>query len=183
MKNTVFLSSRTSLLLVGFLAASSLGWAQQKMQSAGPGDQSRLVRAVREATRQYLDVDLALKDGYAPFLGCVTGSDHGAMGVHYVNGNLINGTIDVNHPQALIYEPSPNGQMRLVGVEFITYASTWLQNNTNPPVLQDQVFLYVDSPNRFNIPAFFELHVWAWRDNPQGDFVDWNDHVSCAKDN
>ena len=42
---------------------------------------------------------------------------------------------------------------------------------------------YVASPNRFNIPAFFELHVWAWRDNPQGDFVDWNDHVTCTGDN
>jgi hypothetical protein len=70
--------------------------------------------------------------------------------------------------------------MKLVGVEFITFASTWLQTNTAPPVLDGQVFLYVDSPNRFNIPAFFELHVWAWRDNPQGSFVDWNDHVSCA---
>src|SRR5215469_6316502 len=82
--------------------------------------------------------------------------------------NLLNGTIDVNHPQALIYEPSPNGKMKLVGVEFITFASAWAQNNSSPPVPEGQVFLYVDSPNR--IPAFFELHVWAWRDNPQGDF-------------
>jgi hypothetical protein len=28
---------------------------------------------------------------------------------------------------------------------------------------------------------FFELHVWAWRDNPQGAFVDWNNQVSCEK--
>jgi hypothetical protein len=27
---------------------------------------------------------------------------------------------------------------------------------------------------------FFELHVWAWRENPQGPFADWNDHVTCA---
>jgi hypothetical protein len=25
----------------------------------------------------------------------------------------------------------------------------------------------------------FELHVWAWRDNPNGAFVDWNTKVSC----
>ena len=180
MKNTAFLTSRLSLLLVAFLALSWLGLAQQKVRSAGQGDQRRLVQMVREATTQYLDVNNAIRDGYEPFLGCVSGSDHGAMGIHYVNGNLLNGTIDVNHPQALIYEPSPNGQMTLVGVELITFASTWLQNNSSPPVLEGQVFLYVDSPNRFNIPAFFELHVWAWRDNPQGDFVDWNDHVTCA---
>jgi len=61
-----------------------------------------------------------------------------------------------------------------------TDAATWLKNNPSPPVLEGQVFLLVDGPNRFNLASFFELHVWAWRDNPQGDFVDWNDHVTCA---
>jgi len=96
--------------------ATNNNTAQQRVQPAEQGDQSKLVQMVREATKQYLDVNNAVKDGYEPFLGCVSGSDHGAMGTHYVNGNLLNGTIDVNHPQALIYEPSPNGKMKLVGV-------------------------------------------------------------------
>jgi len=25
----------------------------------------------------------------------------------------------------------------------------------------------------------FELHVWAWRENPNGAFVDWNNRVTC----
>ncbi|MFZ0734818.1 MAG: hypothetical protein WAM79_21055 [Candidatus Sulfotelmatobacter sp.] len=179
MKKRTFFSHIPALLLAS-LALSTFALAQHTMQPAASGDQNQLVQTVRQATKQYLDVNNATKDGYAPFLGCVSGSDHGAMGVHYVNGDLLNGTIDVAHPQALIYEPQPNGQMKLVGVEFITFASTWLQNNANPPVLDGQVFLYVDSPNRFNIPAFFELHVWAWRDNPQGSFVDWNNHVTCT---
>jgi hypothetical protein len=137
-----------------------------------------LVQAVRNATQQFIDVNAATAAGYAPFLGCVSGPDHGAMGVHYVNGALLNGQIDVLHPQALIYEPS-NGKMRLVGVEYIADSATWLANNPNPPVLGNQTFLFVDSPNRYNINSFFELHVWAWRDNPQGSFVDWNNHVSC----
>jgi hypothetical protein len=139
----------------------------------------KLVEIVREATAQYIDVNNATAAGYGPFLGCVSGSDHGAMGIHYVNAKLLGPTtIDPTHPQALIYEPM-NGEMKLVGVEFIADAATWLSKNSGPPVLEGQVFLYVDSPNRFNIPAFFELHVWAWRDNPQGSFVDWNNHVSC----
>jgi len=140
-----------------------------------------LVQLVRTATQQYLNVNAATAAGYAPFLGCVTGQDHGAMGVHYVNGTLLNaGQIDASQPQALIYEPS-NGAMRLVGVEFIVFADPWLQNNNNnPPVLDGQVFQFVDSPNRFNIPAFFELHVWAWRANPQGAYVDWNNQVTCT---
>jgi hypothetical protein len=178
MKKPVFVALNMALAV---LALSSLAFSQHEMLPAGQGEQSKLVQIVREATRQYQDINNALAAGYGPFLGCVSGSDHGAMGIHYVNPNLLNGTIDATKPQALIYEPS-NGQMKLVGVEFITLASTWLQSNAGPPVLEGQVFLYVDSPNRFNIPAFFELHVWAWRDNPQGSFVDWNDHVTCANE-
>ena len=48
-----------------------------------------------------------------------------------------------------------------------------------PPVLEGQTFQLVTSPNRYGLPAFFELHVWAWRDNPNGAFVDWNNKVSC----
>ena len=102
------------------------------------------------------------------------------MGIHYVNGALVgDGVIDATRPEALIYESS-DGQLRLVGVEFIVDAATWLANHNNtPPVLEGQSFLRVDSPNRYGIGAIFELHVWAWRDNPNGAFVDWNDHVSC----
>jgi len=181
MKNAAFLGSRLSLLSIAVLTLSSFGLAQQKAQPASRRDPSALVHTVREATRQYLDINNATADGYGQFLGCVSGSDHGAMGVHYVNPNLLNGTIDVEHPPALIYEPV-NGRMKLVGVEFIVDQATWLKNNNNvPPVLEGQTFLLIDTPNRYGVPApFFELHVWAWRDNPQGDFVDWNDHVSCS---
>ena len=181
MKKIPFVASTCSTLLVTFLTFGSIALAQQT-QTAKPGDQSKLVRMVREATKQYLDVNNATSDEYAPLFGCVSGSDHGAMGIHYVKKSLLNGTIDVNHPQALIYEPSANGQMKLVGVEYIADQATWLKSNSGPPVLEGQVFLLVDFPNRFTIPAFFELHVWAWRDNPQGRFVDWNNHVTCAHD-
>lgn len=144
-------------------------------ESASP----TLVQLVRNATKQFADVNAATAAGYGPFLGCVTGPDHGAMGVHYVNGALLNGELDASMPQALIYEPSDGG-MQLVGVEYIVFADAWLASHNNtPPVLDGQVFQFVGSPNRFNVPAFFELHVWAWRDNPQGAYVDWNNHVSC----
>jgi hypothetical protein len=163
------------------------GWA---LQAAGQSPDSiaghahtapaKLVQMVRDSTSQYLDVNNATAAGYGPFLGCVSGSDHGAMGVHYVNPTLVGaGEIDAAHPQALIYEPS-NGKMRLVGVEFIVDSATWLKTHDGPPVLEGQSFLIVGIPNRYNIPApFFELHVWAWRDNPQGAFVDWNNKVTC----
>ncbi len=118
--------------------------------------------------------------GYGPAFGCVSGPDHGAMGIHYINGPLVvDGQIDEAHPEALIYEPVGN-RRRLVGVEYIVDAATWLAaHNGAPPMLEDQAFQFVNSPNRYGIPAFFELHVWAWRDNPNGAFVDWNNKVSC----
>ena len=168
-------------LLGGLLTTAPLLCAQHESHSMMQHMSSQLVKDVRNATSQYIDVNNATHAGYGPFLGCVTGPDHGAMGIHYVNGSLVtDGKIDVTQPEALIYEPS-NGKLRLVGVEYIVDAATWLANNSNtPPVLDGQVFQLVGIPNRYNIPApFFELHVWAWRDNPQGAFVDWNNRVSC----
>ena len=63
MKKTVFHPSPISLPLVAFLALSSFGLAQQRVQPSEQGDQSRLVQMVREATKQYLDVNSAVKDG------------------------------------------------------------------------------------------------------------------------
>lgn len=170
-KTCLFVSSLVLLLPV-------VAMAQHQDTHGAP---STLVQQVRDATRQFIDVNAATSAGYGPFLGCVSGPDHGAMGVHYVNGALVgDGEIDVAHPEALIYEPF-QGKMRLVGVEFIVDAATYLANHNNtPPVLDGQTFNLIDTPNRYGIPApFFELHVWAWRDNPQGAFVDWNNRVTC----
>lgn len=146
------------------------------------GVPARLVQIVREATRPFIDVNAAPSAGYGPFLGCVSGPDEGAMGIHYVNGALVgDGEIDAARPEALIYEPVGN-RFRLVGVEFIVDAATWLAHHASPPVLEGQTFQFVSSPNRYALPAFFELHVWAWRQNPNGAFVDWNPRVTCERD-
>ena len=139
---------------------------------------AKLVQIVREATQQYINVNNAAPD-YIPLFGCVSSPDHGAMGIHYINLALVaDGQIDGEHPEALIYEPVGD-QRRLVGVEYIVDAATWLKDHNAPPMLEGQAFQFVGSPNRYGIAAFFELHVWAWRENPNGAFVDWNNKVSC----
>ena len=179
------MSTLRPMLLSGLITAAPFLVAADSSahghNARASADQARLVQIVRNATKQFLDVNNTGSAGYGPFLGCVSGPDHGAMGVHYVNGGLVgDGEIDASHPEALIYE-TLNGQTRLVGVEFIVDSATWLSNHNNtPPVLEGQVFNLVGSPNRYNLPPFFELHVWAWRHNPNGAFVDWNDHVTCA---
>ena len=56
----------------------------------------------------------------------------------------------------------------------------WDANGVGPPILMGQLFDYMDAPNRFGLPAFYSLHVWAWKFNPEGVFSMWNPRVSCA---
>jgi len=177
-----FIASARSVLIVATLAvvAPTLAAAQAHDHgTADAGSSSKLVQIVRDVTRKYVDVNVATSDGYIPLFGCVSGPDHGAMGIHYINPGLVgDGLINVNYPEAIIYEPTKSG-LKLVGVEYIVDSKTWLDNNPAPPMLEDQAFQIVGSPNRYGLAAFFELHVWAWRDNPNGAFVDWNNKVSC----
>jgi hypothetical protein len=182
MKNSITTRIYRCGVLTGALAAALVGAAEDPHASharhadAAP---SNLVEKVRAITRPYADVNLAVAAGYKPAFGCVSGPDHGAMGIHYINGALVgDGQIDVSKPEALIYEPTEDG-LELVGVEYIVDASTWLSKNGAPPMLEGQAFQLVGNPNRYGLPAFFELHVWAWRHNPNGSFVDWNDRVTC----
>jgi hypothetical protein len=138
-----------------------------------------LVEQVRRATARFAEPAAATAAGYAPFLGCVSGPQEGAMGTHYVNGELVgDGQLDAQRPEALMYE-TKGGRPRLVGVEYIVLADAWNASNPAPPTLMGQAFHYTGSPNRYGIPAFYALHVWAWRHNPHGMFVDWNPKVSC----
>jgi hypothetical protein len=141
-----------------------------------------LVKEVLEGTRQFRDFTAAEAQGWMSAGSCVSGPDLGAMGIHFVNGGLLfDGTLDPQRPEALIYEPKGRNRLRLVGAEFIVIADSWHAANTTPPVLLGQHFNYVGTPNRYGLPAFYELHVWAWRHNSNGMFVDWNPRVSCEE--
>jgi hypothetical protein len=112
---------------------------------------------------------------------CVSGPNSGAMGVHYVLPERVgDAVLSADVPEALIYEPLTNGRLRLVGVEFIVLAEAW--NTANPdaqPTLDGHLLNLVGEPNRYRLPAFYELHVWAWERNPNGNFADWNSLVTC----
>ena len=92
--------SHMPMLLAALLALNPFTMAHQPQ---GQGDQDKLVEIIRNATQHYQDVTKATAAGYSPVLGCVSGSDHGAMGIHYVNTSLLNGPIDATQPQALIW--------------------------------------------------------------------------------
>jgi hypothetical protein len=149
---------------------------------AGSPEDSPLVEKVRIAPAPFKDINVAIAHGWVPATPCVSGPDTGAMGVHFVLPARIGGSVpNAEQPQALIYEPMTNGAMRLVGVEFIVLADAWASNNPGGgvPALDGNLMNYIGAPNRYGLPAFYELHVWAWEHNPKGSFADWNTLVTC----
>jgi hypothetical protein len=148
--------------------------------SAPEGKAGALVKIVREATGRFQDVEVAKAEGYTLQFGCVSGSDSGAMGMHFVKGPLVgDGEIDATRPEIVIYEPLPNGQLKLIGADYLVLADAWNAKHAAPPELMGQLFHLFEAPNRFGLPAFYTLHVWAWKDNPTGTFVNWHANVSC----
>jgi hypothetical protein len=145
--------------------------------------QNDLVEKIREVTSRFKrETTLAGPgQGYQLMFGCVSGGDFGAMGLHYVNGALLHdGDVDENAPEILLYEPLPNGRIRITGADFIVFKSEWdAKHPEGPPQLRGQLFHLFDSPNRFGLDPFYTLHVWAWKPNRAGTFSNWNPDVSC----
>ena len=142
--------------------------------------QGALLKIVRDNTERFKAVSVAEAEGYSLLFGCVSGPDAGAMGLHYVNLSLVAaGVLDATRPQIVIYEPMPDGHLQLIGADFLVIADTWNATHSGPPELMGQFFHLFPSPNRFGLPAFYTLHVWAWKENPKGAFVNWHPHVSC----
>ena len=175
--------STVSMLLIGFhpplVRAQDDGTARSAQHHVQETDNG-LVTVVREATERFHDVAVAEAEGYHLLFGCVSGPDSGAMGLHYVNLGLVgDGELDPTRPEIVIYEPAPNGRLRLIGADFLVFADAWDKKGVGTPQLMGQLLHLFESPNRFGLPAFYTLHVWAWKKNPTGMFVNWHAKVSC----
>ena len=169
-------SMASAFAVAGLFAAPAL--AQD--HAHGKPAQNALVKAVREITEQYKNVSAAEAAGYELMFGCVSGPDSGAMGLHYVNLPLVlDGEINAMRPEIILYEPAGNGQVRLVGADYLVFADAWDKTHTSAPELMGQKFQQFEAPNRFGLPRFYTLHVWAWKNNPTGTFVNWHSNISC----
>jgi hypothetical protein len=182
--------------LLAATAAAALHLALQTPAIAHDGGETKLslgvqaqIADVRRATARFHDFTFAIHQnggGYGGLVidlagkSCIDQPGQGGMGVHYVNGSLFNAQVDPLKPQALIYEPLANGEMRLVGVEYIVLKSVWdgaFAGTT--PRLFGRNFHLVAAGNRYGLPDFYELHLWLWQPNRSGMFADWNPAVRC----
>ena len=148
-------------------------------QHHGPAMPAPQLAALRGATARFHRLEVALAEGYTAFGGCFSDpGGTGAMGYHYVNNALVaDPAVDPLRPELLVYERKPNGELRLVAVEWITFVSAWHSaGNLNPPSLFGHEFHI--NPTLLQEP-FYLLHAWIWKHNPSGMFVDWNPKVHC----
>ena len=131
----------------------------------------RDVARLRAATERFKSADAAIAAGYTATTTCVAHPVHGVMGLHYKNFPLRDGTVDVEHPEILLYAPMPDGSVKLTGVEFVVPFGAWTRDE--PPVLFMQPF------HREETGKIWYLHVWAWEPNRDGLFADWNPALKC----
>lgn len=188
-----------ALAAVTGLCASAL-WA------AAPDEPS--LQEVRALTAKYQDVNAALAEGYVRDPGNVCDSadmmgqpkELGAMGIHFFRPDLlgisgppnprVSGTgthTDFRQPSILIYEPQPDGSLQLVAVENLVFDKAWKEAGKGEwPTFQgrpynamaDDPATSVDEAHLFE--PHHDLHVWLYRDNPNGMFAQFNPRVSCA---
>ncbi len=165
-----------SVMLVAFAA-----WAQAP---ALPPE----LEKVRAALEKYQDPFVAVRDGYFSTVGCIEypragGPGHlpypaGAMGIHFLNPQLLGPVPDPMRPQILLYEPDGD-KLRLIGAEWFVPLATGVKER---PELLGHPF---DGPMHGHEPLLpeglhhYDLHVWLWRSNPAGLFSPTNPDVKC----
>jgi hypothetical protein len=140
---------------------------------SGLGDAvDRDVAKVRSATARFKTTEAAEAAGYKRVTDCVEHQPAGGMGYHFQNNALLDTTLDVEHPEVLVYEKMPEGAFKLNGVEFLVPISAWTA--ADPPRIMGQALKKADSL------GIWYLHVWTWERSPSGLFADWNPNVKCG---
>jgi hypothetical protein len=154
--------------------------------TAGAAHQpSSEIATARAATRGFMHTPAASKGGYALLkdasgIACIAMKGMGGMGIHYANGSLVDGKIQLKHPEALVYRFTGNGHLRLAALEYLVTRQAWRASHpTGRPELFGHRFNFSPKGNRFGLPPFFSLHAWVWHRNPAGRFAMFNPTVHC----
>ena len=181
------MSGRSRRALAGGMTAVALIGAAATAQASAPPDEHDVAAATIEpneefaamlATAAYQDVAAAEAAGYATTidtLGCFEDAAQGGMGLHWLNEPLLDTTVDITQPEALVYELDADGDVvGLVAHEYIVPVEAWTSDE--PPSLFGIAF-----HQHATLPLWV-LHAWLWKDNPAGMFADWNPAVRQCPD-
>jgi hypothetical protein len=201
------LPPRTTLIALACLVAAGCSASSEPAATATPGAGEPTLAEVRAATERFMDVNVALAEGYIrdPMDLCDTAdmmgkpAELGAMGIHYFRPDLLGITAppnprvdgngvhtDFRKPAILIYEPQKNGSLELVAVENLVFQKSWAATGAKAPpsfhgvawdTMQDDPRTAIDEAHMFE--PHYDRHVWIYRDNPSGVFTPFNPAVSC----
>jgi hypothetical protein len=161
-----------SIRLFALLAGGSMPLAAQNPAPITPAV-ARALDSLRAATRRFENIDSAAAAGYARDVAdCLVHADHGAMGYHHLNRALADAKVETERPEILLFERLPDGGYRLNGVEFIVPYRAWPRDSV-PPVALGQHMRHED-----NLQIWY-LHAWAFTDNADGVFANFNPAVHC----
>lgn len=121
--------------------------------------------AARAGTAKYHDIDRAVADGFVPVSPCVAIPGVGGMGFHYLAPARLADGLNPAEPEVLLYAPDGEGDLRLVGVEYLS---------ATPETFPGGVEFHEPGPTPFHT-----LHAWVWKNNADGIFADFNPAVDC----
>src|SRR5262245_32751193 len=80
-----------------------------------------LVQIVRQVTEGFQTPD-SLPQEFQLVLGCVSGGDFGAMGLHFLNMSLVgDGEVNKYTPEIVLYEPRSDGTLKITGVDYLVF--------------------------------------------------------------
>lgn len=169
-------SARRAVTMAAAALAATLAATGMTPVSAQPGrSDDPGLEAVRALTRRYQDVNAAVADGFTATGACVAG-----MGYHYVNPSRLDRTMEPSRPEALLYAPTTGGGLLLAGAEWIVVDRDQdLGTDGDRPALFGHDF---DGPMPGHGPGMhvhYDLHAYAWIDNPDGGFATWNPTITC----
>ena len=184
MKNRLGLRSMPLITFAALAFPAALS-AQAKQQGKA-ADNSAAINAVRAALDKYKDPMAAVRDGFYSSVGCIDfpsgGSEHGsmdykpgAMGIHFINMGNVSPKLDSTKPQVLLYE-QVGDKLVLTGAEW--FVPTQLAK-TPPTILGHQLM----GPMEGHAPVMpadlhhWDLHVWLYKNNPNGMFSPTNSAV------
>jgi len=129
----------------------------------------KAIATLQRVTARYHDLDVAIRDTFVLLHECETRPGEGPVGIVYVNvARLLDGVVDPGSPDALVYEPG-SPRPKLVAVEFAVP-----NTGQQPPQFLGATF---QEEEEFGV---FALHVWVWRNNPDGLFAETNPRVTCG---
>ena len=158
------------------VATAALSVAPIASVRAHPGSSDDAgLDAVRAFTKAYQSEAAALTDGFAHTDDCVPG-----MGYHYVNYARLDTKLEASRPEAVLYAPTTESGRRLAAAEWIVVDRDQdLATDDDRPVLFGHHF---DGPMPGHVPGMpvhYDLHAYAWVDNPDGGFATWNAAITC----